>query len=67
MSDELRIKEALVIRPGDNVLVTITGDFDVTTAKDMQDSLVEQYPQVSFTFIHGATVTKIERESGEQQ
>jgi len=43
----------LVLRPGDNVLVSLTEDLDPEEIQDMASKLHESFPGVDFTIMTG--------------
>ena len=43
----------LVLRPGDNVLLTLTEDLDQAEVQDMAGKLRESFPGVDFTIVTG--------------
>jgi hypothetical protein len=43
----------LVLRPGDNVLVSLTEDLDAEQIQDMAAKLRESFPGVEFTIMTG--------------
>lgn len=45
----------LVLRPGDNVLLTLVEDLDPEETKDMVGKLRESFPGVHFTIVAGVS------------
>jgi hypothetical protein len=51
-----RIEHAVVIKPGDRVLLTLCdANLSHANAHDMRDRLAERFPGAEFTFIAGIT------------
>lgn len=50
-TEELEIVEALVIHPGDKLLVRVPRDSDPEQAREVQAKLKERFPEVEVTII----------------
>lgn len=53
----LIVCDALVIQPGDKVLIGIERGFTLDEADEMREKLEQRFPGVEFTFVTASTIT----------
>lgn len=51
---------ALVVRPGDRVLLEVDAGFSLSQIDHVRETLTERFPGVEFTFLAGVHVSAIE-------
>lgn len=57
---EVRIVEAMTVKPGDRVLLRIEDGIDASEAQRLKDALGDHFPGVHFVVIGGVDAIKIE-------